>query len=975
MIWLITLALAAWTLRLSLDLSHQRAVTRALAERLEAIEDAARPVRQPDSAPERPEPEPAPAAEPQVFANFPSRNREPEGVLMDAGPAPTVPPAAAPRPPVDLVRLLSEKGLAWLGGGALVLGGLFLVGYAAQRGLFTPPVRLVSAVLGALAMLGVSEWLRRPGPSHNSLAAAILAGAGAGGLYATVWAAWELYHYLPGGPAVVLMTAISLLLLSLSLRHRQPLALLALLGAFAAPEIAGRGLWSEGALTFHLLLVVVAGFAVASVQRWSWTALATVLGVAGVSLADGGVGAIGPLREAALNLTTPVLALAYAGLNAHRAPRQPFALVAPLALGLSALCLTLFWVEHATMWPIPAALAMLALLAGLGAGRGWSRWEAAIAPAVLTVLGLFFALSGAAPAEVTGQRIAGAALAGAWILSGLLGGRQARAVAVAAAGALALMLRAALDLDPLPAALALEAGAAALFLAAALRARRRTDRSEDLALGAWSLAGGLALAAAVRLGALAQAVPPLEAALALGLILAQRQLGWRGLTAAAMAAGGAAIASALDPRFFAPAVETGRAAGLAVLVCAIGGVLLAFAGRLPRLPEEQSAPRQSLTAAAVILGLIGAFIGLRWCASGQGVGLSLLLESSLRSLLLALAGAALLLVVRDRRGVIGRVGPHVLLALAAVHATICQLLLWNPWWGLWTDRVEAAPLINSLALAYLAPAGAFALAGFRSRERTPAGLYGVLAALFGLTWALMELRHAFHGPDLSAGVSPYAERLAQAGLLPLLALILGRLVRRGGRVEVVQAVRWLGLALAFAVSGLIACPWWGLNPAPMGSLALGLLAAVLLAALAGLTWLSGRLERDRAPVLGETALVLAAGQALLLATLLVRWAFHPADLAQGDGQPLETWAYSAVWAVGGAGLLALGSALKERSLRWTGLLVLLATGGKVALFDTANLEGVVRAGSFLAVGVLMVAAAVVSRRLTAGRSADGEEEA
>lgn len=968
MIWLFALALAAWTVRLSLDLSHQRAVTRALAGRLAALEGEARPEPRPQRPRERLQPEPAPAPVPQAPGSS-GPIREPAAGLAERAASP---PAAARRPPVDLVRLLSEKGLAWMGGGALVLGGLFLVGYAAQRGLFTPPVRLVSAVLGALAMLGVSEWLRRPGPSRNSLAAAILAGAGASGLYATVWAAWGLYNFLPGGPAVVLMTAVSLLLLGLSLRHRQPLALLALLGAFTAPEIAGRGLWSEGALTFHLLLVVVAGFAVASVQRWSWTALATVLGVAGVSLIDAAAGAIGPVREASLNLATPALALAFAGLNAYRAPRRPFALVAPLALGLSALCLTLFWVGHATMWPIPAALAVLALLAGLGAGlgtgRGWSRWEALIAPAVLTVLGLVLVLSGAAPAEVTGLRIAGAALAGAWILSGLLGGGQARAAPVAATGALALMLRAALDLDPLPAALALEAGAAALFLAAALRARRRTDRSEDLALGAWSLAGGLALAAAVRLGALAQAVPALEAALALGLVLAQRRLGWRGLTVAAMAAGGAAIAGALDPRFFAPAVETGPAAGLAVLVCAIGGVLLAFAGRLPRLPEGQSAPRQSLTAAAVILGLIGAFIGLRWCASGQGVGLSLLLESSLRSLLLALAGAALLLAVRDRQAIIGRVGPHLLLALAALHATLCQLLLWNPWWGLWANPVEATPLVNSLALAYLAPAGAFALAAARSRDRAPAQGYGVLAALYGLVWALMELRHAFHGPDLTAGISPYAERLAQAALLPLLALILDRTVRQG--VQVIQAVRWVGLVLALTISGLIACPWWAADPAPLGGLGLGLLAGALLVALAALTWISGRIERARAPILGETALVLAAGQALLLATLAVRWAFHPADLAQGPGQPLETWAYSAVWAVVGAGLLALGSGLRERSLRWTGLLALLATGGKVALFDTANLEGVVRAGSFLAVGVLMVAAAVASRRLTAGRATD-----
>ncbi|MDQ0466795.1 putative membrane protein [Caulobacter ginsengisoli] len=963
MIWLFTLGLAAWILRLSLDLNQHRSLTRRLSERLEALEDRQIPVAKPAAQAEPVEAPPPPTV--GVLAE----DRAPPGVLMQPEPEPPprlVPPISPGRPPVDLVRLLSEKGLAWLGGGALVLGGLFLVGYAAQRGLFTPPVRLVSAVLGALAMLAASEWLRRPGPAQNSLVAAILAGAGAGGLYATVWAAWGLYRYLPGGPAVLLMTGVSTLLLGLSLRHRQPLALLALLGAFAAPEIAGRGIWSEEALTLHLLLVVVAGFAVAVGQRWSWTALATVLGVAGVCLLDAGV--ISPTREIALNLVTPVLALAYAGLNAHRGPARPFGLIAPLALGLSAFSLMLFWVAHAALWLAPVALAALAPLAGLAIGRTWTRWEALIAPVVLAVLGLTIAVGMAFEAELMTVRLEGAGLAIALVAAGLFARRQPLAVVSAAAGALLLMLRGAYGLDPLPAALALEAGAAVLILAAWPQARHTPnvfgDPAGDLALGAWSLAAGLALVAAIRLGARPEAVPALEAALALGVILLQRRLAWRGLAAAALAAGGAAVAASLDPRFIGPALASANGAGLAVLACALAATLLAVSSRLPRLPQDQTAPRQSLAAGAVILALIGAFIGLRWCASGQGLGLSLLLEASLRTLLMSLAGAALLLVTRDRRGTIARLGPHALLLLAAVHGVLCQLLIWNPLWGIWREPIETLPLLGSLALAYLASAGAFALAASRTREPVPARIYGTLAALFGLTWALLTLRHTFHGPDLTAGISPFAERIAQAALLPLLALGLDWIDRRGRLVRATQAVRWLGLTLALTITGLIAFPWWGADPAPMGGLGLGLLALALLAGLAAITWASGRIERDRAPILGETALVLAAGQALLPVTLAVRWAFHPHDPAHGAGLPLETWAYSAVWAVGGAALLALGSGLKERALRWTGLLVLLATAAKVAFFDTANLEGVARAGSFLAVGVLMVAAAVISRRLT-----------
>ncbi|CAN7581098.1 DUF2339 domain-containing protein [Phenylobacterium sp. LjRoot219] len=81
---------------------------------------------------------------------------------------------------------------------------------------------------------------------------------------------------------------------------------------------------------------------------------------------------------------------------------------------------------------------------------------------------------------------------------------------------------------------------------------------------------------------------------------------------------------------------------------------------------------------------------------------------------------------------------------------------------------------------------------------------------------------------------------------------------------------------------------------------------------------------------------------------------------------LETWALSAAWGVLGFGLLVYGVARQSNDLRAAGLVLLLATTGKIFLFDMARLEGVVRAGSFLAVGALLVAAAVMVRRLGGG---------
>ncbi|MCR5874241.1 DUF2339 domain-containing protein [Phenylobacterium sp. J426] len=55
----------------------------------------------------------------------------------------------------------------------------------------------------------------------------------------------------------------------------------------------------------------------------------------------------------------------------------------------------------------------------------------------------------------------------------------------------------------------------------------------------------------------------------------------------------------------------------------------------------------------------------------------------------------------------------------------------------------------------------------------------------------------------------------------------------------------------------------------------------------------------------------------------------------------------------------------RRPAAWVhGLIVLMITLAKIFLFDMARLDGVVRAGSFLAVGTLLLAAAVLMRRIS-----------
>ena len=101
-----------------------------------------------------------------------------------------------------------------------------------------------------------------------------------------------------------------------------------------------------------------------------------------------------------------------------------------------------------------------------------------------------------------------------------------------------------------------------------------------------------------------------------------------------------------------------------------------------------------------------------------------------------------------------------------------------------------------------------------------------------------------------------------------------------------------------------------------------------------------------------------------LTNLVVRFGFHGYDMRPTlEEQSLETWTFSAVWGVFGFGLLVYGAARRAGDLRTAGLGVLMLTLAKIFLFDMARLDGVIRAASFLAVGALLLGAAVVVRRL------------
>jgi hypothetical protein len=266
--WLIILALAAWSIAQSRRITTLRRRVDAHDRDLLLLREHLRkePAAEPLTAPVAAAPVPAPSVPPEPELLPSPVWREPEPPPQPPSERPERAPAAR-----SAANWISENGLAWLGGGALALGGIFLVSYAAQRGVFTPALRIGAAVVLGLALTAIGEWLRRAPRSglwSHPLAAAACAGAGAAILYGAFWAAYALFGFIGPGLAAALLLATSLSLLALALLHGQPLAVLAIGGAYIVPGVVGLSLWSREALPSFLTLALATGSLIAVQRRW-----------------------------------------------------------------------------------------------------------------------------------------------------------------------------------------------------------------------------------------------------------------------------------------------------------------------------------------------------------------------------------------------------------------------------------------------------------------------------------------------------------------------------------------------------------------------------------------------------------------------------------------------------------------------------------------------------------------------------------
>ncbi len=134
-------------------------------------------------------------------------------------------------------------------------------------------------------------------------------------------------------------------------------------------------------------------------------------------------------------------------------------------------------------------------------------------------------------------------------------------------------------------------------------------------------------------------------------------------------------------------------------------------------------------------------------------------------------------------------------------------------------------------------------------------------------------------------------------------------------------------------------------------------------------WLT--LAREEFHSRGWPKTAMACGGAALavlfiLASLMVRQFFHGPYLTGGWASTAEIYAYSVVWLLLGAAMLAAGVLQSSPALRAGSLAVVLAAVLKVFLYDAAELEGLLRVASFLGLGFSLIGLSVLYTQFVFG---------
>ncbi len=316
--------------------------------------------------------------------------------------------------------------------------------------------------------------------------------------------------------------------------------------------------------------------------------------------------------------------------------------------------------------------------------------------------------------------------------------------------------------------------------------------------------------------------------------------------------------------------------------------------------------------------------------------------------------------------------------MAGAAAVVVGRIAWEPT-IVGAANLSKTPVFNQLLAGYGIPAALLALSAFELR-RWPGerirNLIQALASLFLLLTAAILVRHGMNGGVLDSSVPTLGEQATYTLLVIGASAIMMSLDLKSPSPVFRYGSMAVGVLSVFSIAS---AHFIGLNPYFTGEL-LGkwpfvdlLLVGYLLPGIAygGLAWYA----RDRRPMPYVIMLALA-GVALAFAwvTLSVRRYWHGEGIADWKGflQP-ETYTYSVVWLLLGVALLVVGSKFDSKSIRLASAGLVLIAVIKVFLIDMANLEGILRALSFIGLGAVLIGIGLFYQKILSGKSGGGEK--
>lgn len=296
------------------------------------------------------------------------------------------------------------------------------------------------------------------------------------------------------------------------------------------------------------------------------------------------------------------------------------------------------------------------------------------------------------------------------------------------------------------------------------------------------------------------------------------------------------------------------------------------------------------------------------------------------------------------------------------------------------QNLGTTPIFNALLLGYGIPALLAVLSAWllrHSPNRRVRNFLQALASLMLLLTLAILTRHAMSGGVLNEAVPTLGEQsiytlltIGMSGVLMTLDMKAPSPVFRYGSM----------IAGCLAMVNVLAAHFLALNPYFTGEntgrwplfnlLLIGYLLPGL--AYAGLALYA----RGKRPRLYVTLLALAgAALAFAWATLSVRRFWQGENIADWKGfLQGETYSYSVVWLAIGVLLLALGSRFDAKSLRLASAALVLLAVAKAFLIDMSNLEGVLRALSFIGLGVVLIGIGLFYQKILTAKPKDAMVE-